>query len=571
MNLIRLSLLGNKISMNPNPDTKDCENPWVYFRKRFICSVCGVRFKERWLLQRHVKSGVCLTKRKVRGPGKQKADVSMQPSILQSRTQKYEMSKRPLASKAGETDIDIRLPYNFKLYIAGPARSGKTTICHKLLQNLSDISRVEIRKTVWVYRQWQPIYDQMQTESLIDEFIECNEQTEGTLRSKIDEYIDEDIPFLLILDDCMHASKKVQEWIAQLFTTDARHKQMSVVYIRQKFFGDSEFVREIDRNADVIVLTENRREQGKICNQLAAQMGSTKARDLNDICSDATKRRENRDVGGYLWINLSNEIDSRFMYMTNVLEDQGHLVLTYDMLPGGGYRKMILLSKIKFNDLQAAADAKEPQDKSLVENQNESLMESESMDYDDRTLARKRKHEEDVDDPEPQRPRTSTPELPLVESESPTIVPPVTPSRPITPPGPPSPPVSTKRPREVDDNVSSTPKRLRVEPVKRLREDDDDDDDDDNVTSMSKRPRVNMPRSRVTVKRPRDEDIPMMSDAKRSRVTKKRNKVGPTRVRVGRAAAAEAMSKLKKCQLCGEEFESENKLLKHLKIHEEGY
>ena len=57
-------------TMNPNPDTTDCENPWVYHRKRFVCANCNVRFKEKWLLERHVSSGVCLTERKVRGPGK---------------------------------------------------------------------------------------------------------------------------------------------------------------------------------------------------------------------------------------------------------------------------------------------------------------------------------------------------------------------------------------------------------------------------------------------------------------------------------------------------------------------
>ena len=468
---------------SPNP----CKNPWRYKPKNFQCGHCGRFFEFNWLLERHVQSKVCLTGRKTRGPAKERERVVLHPlERVSERLQRQpvqQQQQQPAGAGAVpvpvpfETDIDIRLPENFKIYLSGPARSGKTTLCYHLLRCLDDITRSPLRKRLWVYRQWQPIYDQMQGESLVSEFIECSDETEDNLKMKVEEYMAEQAPFLLILDDCMHASRQVQEWISKLFTTDARHRLISVVYIRQKFFGDKEFVREIDRNADVIILTENRREQGKICRQLASQMGTTKAGVLNQICVDATQRRAD-GLSGYLWVNLSNHIDSRFMYMTNVLEDQGHVVMTYEMMPGGGFKKMMLISKIRYNDLKAQAEQGQQQGQEreqtyqlaaaeeAAEEEEEAAMQTEASPRLLRTLPSKRQRDDDesVDDPAPvSPPRSTTPPLPEAKraretlAPSPTMdsAPPMdtTPARPATPPPPPTPtPPRRKRPRDDDDN-----------------------------------------------------------------------------------------------------------------------
>ena len=558
--------------MNPNPDPKDCQNPRVYFKKRFRCENCNTRFKEKWMLVRHVESSVCLRQRKVRGPGKMREDVTMRPySRIQTQLDRHAKppTDRPTVPAPLESDIDIRLPENFKIYISGPARSGKTTLVYQLLQSLGDISRTAISKTVWVYRQWQDIYVQMQSENLVDEFIECSDTTEANLKARVEEYMAEQIPFLLILDDCMHASPKTQEWIAKLFTTDARHRQVSVIYIRQKFFGQREFVREIDRNADVIVLTENKRETGRICQQLAGQMGGMpKAGVLNEICLDATRRRVN-GYSGYLWINLSNDIDSRWQYMTNVVEDQGHIVLTYEIMPGGGFKKMILMSKIRYNDLKAAAE----RDKSAAAVEEES--DQTNMDWTPesgmlKTLPSKRRREEDeeneeneekLDDPDagqapsPTRarldvdvdaplPRTTTPPLPTTATTT-------------TPP--------TKRTRDEDDssNSVSTPKRVAFQspttPVSNKRARDDDDADPGTSSALSPPP--------PPAQRPRL--VAGISPISRPKQGKKAKNVPaqPVRARSTRQASLQAnknFTEFKTCQDCGETFKTAKQFERHV-------
>lgn len=561
--------------MNPNPDPKDCQNPQVYFKKRFRCENCNRRFKEKWMLERHVESTVCLRQRKVRGPGKMRADVTMSPySRIQTQLQRQGEPPRPNVPAPIESDIDIRLPENFKIYISGPARSGKTSLVYQLLQCLSDISRTVISKTVWVYRQWQPIYVQMQSQNLVDEFIECTDDTEANLKARVDEYMAEEIPFLLILDDCMHASPKTQEWIAKLFTTDARHRQVSVIYIRQKFFGQKEFVREIDRNADVIVLTENKRETGRICQQLAGQMGGTpKAGVLNEICLDATRRRSN-GYSGYLWINLSNDIDSRWQYMTNVVEDQGHIVLTYEIMPGGGFKKMILMSKIRYNDLKAAAE----RDKSEEADQTNMDWTPESGML--KTLPSKRRREEDeeegneenADDPDevttpsPTRARIDVDDTNDQQQVSPlprTTTPPLPITATTTPP--------TKRMRDEDSNTGvSTPKRATYQspttPVSNKRARDDNDADTGTLPPPpAQRPRLVAGISPISQTRPTG-----------SKPGPKAKKVPaePVRARSTRQASLQAnknFTNFTTCQECGETFKTVKQFERHVAQNHYGY
>ena len=317
----------------------------VYDKRRFFCLKCGLRFKDKWMLKRHVDSKVCLKEKKARGSNKKhKEDVGMAPAGM------IESERRELTKQSGEEleEYDLRLPIHFKIYLVGPSRSGKTTFCMKLLRNLDAISKVKIEKVFWVYSTWQEGYTPLQEEGLVDEWFEAG-QIRQEMNERMEEYVSEKVPLLIIFDDCMHVDKKTLEFISKLFTLYARHKGVSIVFIRQKFFGGSEFIREIDRNADVCVVTNNPREGGTVCKTLARQMGSIKSETLTRICDDATAQNPETQFGGYLWINLNQP---KFVYLTQVLEHQGHFMMSYQMdKQSEGFRKMILLSKLKYNEL----------------------------------------------------------------------------------------------------------------------------------------------------------------------------------------------------------------------------
>ena len=488
----------------------DCPEPRaeLYDKRRFVCFECGIRFKDKWMLKRHVKSKVCLSNKKVRGSNKKhKEDVGMSPLGVTT-------APAPLAPLAGEQleEYDLRLPPHFKIYLVGPSRSGKTTFCLKLLRNLSAISKVKIEKVFWVYSTWQDEgYAPLQQEGLVDEWFEAG-QIRQEMNERMEEYVSEKVPLLIIFDDCMHVDKKTLEFISKLFTLYARHKGVSIVFIRQKFFGGNEFVREIDRNADVCVITSNPREGGTVCKTLARQMGSIKSETLTKICEDATAQNPETQFTGYLWINLNQP---KFVYLTQVLEHQGHFMMAYQMdKQSEGFRKMILLSKLKYNELL----------NNSTNNNNNNNTNS-------------------VKEPEPS---TSLPPLPG---------PPPLPA----PPPPPPPPVVDDQIEEADVASTTVPVNTTIAATvqsgeKRQRDEDDDDDNDDEmpkakrvVTEENKPVNNNNNNLKKSKKRKFDENKNDENEKQPRKSIRLRNKKAP-----------------QPCQLCGFTTDNPKTMIEHV-------
>ena len=57
--------------------------------------------------------------------------------------------------------FDIRLKENFKLFGTGPSRCGKTVFVAKLLENIHAFAKLPPTKVVYVYKVWQPKYDEI--------------------------------------------------------------------------------------------------------------------------------------------------------------------------------------------------------------------------------------------------------------------------------------------------------------------------------------------------------------------------------------------------------------------------
>merc|ERR1712208_257691 len=69
---------------------------------------------------------------------------------------------------------DIRLKENFKLFISGPSRCGKTFFVADLLQNLHTITKNTPRFIIYIYKTWQCKFDEMK--NLVNIFIEDEEK-----------------------------------------------------------------------------------------------------------------------------------------------------------------------------------------------------------------------------------------------------------------------------------------------------------------------------------------------------------------------------------------------------------
>ena len=122
---------------------------------------------------------------------------------------------------------DIRLKENFKLFVSGPSRCGKTFFVADMLQNIQTFAKQPPLLIIYIYKVWQSKFDEMK--SLVHVFLEDEEN----IVNKIKEYANGN-PILVVFDDMINSKSLAS--IANLFTVDGRHMNMSMVFLTQRMF-----------------------------------------------------------------------------------------------------------------------------------------------------------------------------------------------------------------------------------------------------------------------------------------------------------------------------------------------
>ena len=137
--------------------------------------------------------------------------------------------------------FDIRLKENLKLFISGPSRCGKTIFVLKLFENIHTFAKLPPKNVIYVYKVWQPKCDEIQTMGVT--FMENNDNIVDDIKSTVSGQ-----PMLVIFDNLISSSSLKS--IANLFTVDARHMNMSMVFLTQKMFVNCEHFWHFLRNCD---------------------------------------------------------------------------------------------------------------------------------------------------------------------------------------------------------------------------------------------------------------------------------------------------------------------------------
>ena len=217
--------------------------------------------------------------------------------------------------------FDIRLKENFKLFVSGPSRCGKTVFVAKLIENIQSFAKQPPTLILYVYKVWQDKYEEM--ESFGVNFMKDSENIIDNIKSAA-----QGKPILVVFDDLI-GSNSLQK-IADMFTVDARHMNISIVFLTQRLFVNDEYFRQISQNSDYFCLFKNPRNSSEIRN-LAQQMTPGNMV-LVDIYQDATLK-----PFSYLFINLTQECDSRAKYLSDLFAGN---VRVY-MQEGKKFKKMI--------------------------------------------------------------------------------------------------------------------------------------------------------------------------------------------------------------------------------------
>ena len=93
--------------------------------------------------------------------------------------------------------------------------------------------------------------------SLVHIFLE----DQADVVDKIKEYAT-GAPTLVVFDDMINS--KSLATLAPLFTVDARHMNMSLVFLTQRMFVNDEYFRQISQNCDYFIVFKNPRNSSEI-------------------------------------------------------------------------------------------------------------------------------------------------------------------------------------------------------------------------------------------------------------------------------------------------------------------
>jgi len=116
-------------------------------------------------------------------------------------------------------------------------------------------------------------------------------------------------PTMIVVDDHM---SDVNQLVADIFTTNSHHHNISILYLTQNLFDKNKYVRTISLNAHYLTLFENRRDAGQFA-IFAIQMYPTCWKFTAEGYEDATCVPY-----GYLLVDLKPDQYERYRFRTNV-------------------------------------------------------------------------------------------------------------------------------------------------------------------------------------------------------------------------------------------------------------
>ena len=177
---------------------------------------------------------------------------------------------------------EFQFLHPFCCIISGPSFSGKTFLVKNLLHNCVSIINTPPEKIIWLYKHWQPLYDEI-SEKVIPkvEFIRGVPQN-----LEDDDFVDITARNLIILDDLMYTCSKDQK-INSLFTEGAHHRNLSVIAINQNLYYNKDTTQR--RNCHYLILFKNPMDKGQIMT-LARQMYPENPKTLMHHYDDATSK-----------------------------------------------------------------------------------------------------------------------------------------------------------------------------------------------------------------------------------------------------------------------------------------
>ena len=191
--------------------------------------------------------------------------------------------------------------------MSGPTSCGKTFLVKAILQNCNSLLYPIPDRIIWLYKRWQPLYDEIQTTVFPKvEFIQGI-----PLDLDKDSFINPKMKNLIILDDLMSTASKDPR-ITELFTEGSHHRNLSVVAINQNLYYNKDSTQR--RNCHYLFLFNNPVDKLQVMT-LSRQMYPENPQHLLNHFKEATSK-----LYGYLVVDLKPTTQECLRLRSNVLE-----------------------------------------------------------------------------------------------------------------------------------------------------------------------------------------------------------------------------------------------------------
>jgi hypothetical protein len=185
--------------------------------------------------------------------------------------------------------------------------SGKTVLVRRILSNwrtLIDISKPTLN-VLWCYGAKQELHN-IPIKNVNINYIN-GKPNESLLNSCK--------PDIIVLDDLMEEIKN-DEKMANIFTRESHHKNISVIYIVQNLFNQGKYMRNISLNCHYIVIMKGIRSAQQV-SLLGSQLFPGKTKQIKKIFNKATE-----NCYSYLLFDLHPRSNDRFRIRTRITNEE---------------------------------------------------------------------------------------------------------------------------------------------------------------------------------------------------------------------------------------------------------
>ena len=124
--------------------------------KMFLCEICSKSLSSKGNLKRHINEKHFRKQRVVKGIIQSPIHKNKQFENKQFKNEQFENkqfeNKQFEKGNVMQGAFDIRLKENFKLFISGPSRCGKTVFVSKLIENIHAFAKLPPTHVIYVYK-----------------------------------------------------------------------------------------------------------------------------------------------------------------------------------------------------------------------------------------------------------------------------------------------------------------------------------------------------------------------------------------------------------------------------------